>query len=68
MNISIDWSKAPAWAKYHAFDGDGRGGWHQEKPTIGEYGFWVATGYKWPSGNWKPLESDWKYTLTERQK
>ena len=35
----IDWSKAPEWANWHAFDVDGGGRWLTSKP--------IASTYNW---------------------
>jgi hypothetical protein len=63
----IDWSTAPEWAKYHAFDGDGRGAWHQHKPFIALHNwFWTAPGYKIPSWATLPTGANWRESLTEK--
>jgi hypothetical protein len=66
---NIDWSQAPAWVHWHAFDSDGRGGFHEQKPVVNRFRtFWLSYGYKWPSGYTLSTEQDWKDTLTERPK
>lgn len=65
----IDWTNAPNWAQYHAYDAGGTGGWYQNKPTLGEHGFWIASGYKWPSGHLSKITGRvWYATLEERPK
>lgn len=64
--MTIDWTKAPEWAKYHAFDGDGRGGWHEHYPIQSVYGYWIAKGYEWPSGYEKPADVYWFKTIEAR--
>ena len=65
----IDWTNAPNWAQYHAYDADGIGSWHQEEPTVGQYGFWTSTGYEWPSRYISKTNATvWFDTLEERPK
>ncbi len=43
IETEIDWSNAPKWANYHAFDEDGDGFWFKEKPkSIKD--FWTRKG------------------------
>lgn len=32
--IKVDWNSAPEWAKYIAYDVDGRGFWYETKPEL----------------------------------
>ncbi len=67
-SVMIDWSTAPEWAKYHAFNSDGRGGWHQNLPSINQVVplFWGQAGYCWPSGYQLPYGEIWQDSLTAR--
>ncbi len=69
MNEQIDWSKAPEWAQYHAYDSDGRGGFHEHKPTINQWQtWWQSVGTNWPSVFVLPTGADWRQSLVERPK
>lgn len=64
----IDWSNAPEWAQYHAFDADCTGFFHEYKPK--PHGpFWGQSpihGEIAESGYELPVGVDWLTTLTER--
>ena len=57
----IDWSKAPEWANYHAFDKDGVGFWYENLPQKTDKN-WIDKGMLDFSG----YEIDWTQTLTRR--
>lgn len=67
----VDWTKAPAWANYHAFASFNKGFWFSTKP-IAKYGFWLAMGEngektKWSESNFHLADAtDWEKTLTTR--
>lgn len=71
--LNINWSTAPAWANYHAFDQTIGGYWYSHKPIISiahwAYDDEVSTTITWrmePSGYVLPTGADWKDTLTAR--
>jgi hypothetical protein len=67
--MTIDWSIAPEWANYHAFDNDGGAFWHAYKPKrVKSAGCWISTGMAFPSGLRKPDNVKWEKSVTERPK
>ena len=43
--MTIDWSSAPEWAEFHAFDKDGRGYWYKSRPTLDPCAdYWYVPG------------------------
>jgi len=67
--MAIDWSQAPAWAHYHAFDIDGRGGYHELEPYVKKrISCWRSDGYNGPSTYTMPAGVDWRQSLVERPK
>ena len=58
----IDWSKAPEWANYHAFNDDGQGYWFEKQP-ISRSTFW-STNNRLLESPYKILS--WKKSLTRR--
>lgn len=61
----IDWSKAPEWANYHAFDADYEGAWFEKVPVQRRH-FWEAWGQRRVSGYEKLDSIDWRITLVKR--
>lgn len=41
INIDIDWTLAPDWAKHHAIDATGAGFWYENQPHGGKAGQWI---------------------------
>ena len=68
--FEVDWSKAPEWAMWHAFDIDGKGWFYENKPTNSNESWepstdsdlCVRSGYNLPTG----LPFNWEKTLIER--
>ncbi len=60
--IQIDWSNAPDWANYHAFDEGGTGYWYEKSPIMRD-NFWSSKGKYLQSGYEIPI---WKDSLTSR--
>lgn len=69
--FAVDWSKAPAWANYHAYDSDGRGWFYQGvHEHVGDDGFHnrssefpaVASGFFMIVND----QNDWAQSLTTR--
>lgn len=67
--MQVDWSKAPEWAKWHAFDECGKGYWFECIPSISknisvwdnEYG-----GRFEPSDEYIGYCEEWKHSKTKR--
>ena len=67
--MTIDWTQAPAWANYHAFDEDGRGFWYEVLPTF--RGNWWCIPERtewWMSDLALPAGQDWRQSLVGRPK
>lgn len=67
---AIDWSEAPEWAKWHAFDADGVGFFYSARPQISREGrgLWVIRcvhDYQ-RSGHIKADVSGWRASRTKR--
>lgn len=65
--MNIDWSQAPAWAQYHAFDKDGTGRWHRRKPVY-LASVWGCMNWHKMSDTKMPAGMNWKKSLVERPK
>lgn len=63
----VDWTVAPPWANFHAFDGDAVGWWWENFPEI-EFHRWrdKKRGNTQASGFTLPLGNDWRWSLTPR--
>lgn len=67
--MTIDWTQAPAWAQYHAFDKDGMGWWYEHEPICAtSTGWWWSAESIGGSGYAKPAGQDWQKSLIERPK
>jgi hypothetical protein len=63
----IDWSNAPEWANYHAFDESGSGFWYEEKPKLlSKSGIWGVTIRKVLPSNLINDKTCFADTLTRR--
>jgi hypothetical protein len=65
----IDWSTAPRWANYHAFDNDGKGWWYASKPVRILVGWDVDRASDIscsPSGLWSTTHDQWRDSLVKR--
>lgn len=67
--MKINWTQAPAWARYHAIDQNGNGYWFEDLPTIStfhsvwqtsEEGNFTASDFTLLAGQ------DWRQSLVER--
>ncbi len=63
----IDWTQAPPWARYHAFDKIGAGYWYENRPEPFVKPWWEATGLIIRSGYTLPSGEDWRESLTKRE-
>ena len=59
-----DWTKAPAWAMFHAIDGDWEGNWIGELAVFEPYKIWAQQTES--SGFYDLNNIDWKETLESR--
>lgn len=41
VEINIDWTLAPDWARHHAIDVCGAGFWYENRPHAGQAGQWI---------------------------
>lgn len=63
----IDWSKAPDWARYHAFDKDEQGTWYANAPFCNnEIGVYIPSGECKRSNLSLPEGVSWHESLTAR--
>lgn len=61
--MTIDWTRAPSWARYAAMDDDGTWHWHENEPKPRHDMWWEAgTGRR----DQIPADIDWKTTLVGR--
>jgi hypothetical protein len=66
--MKIDWTRAPDWAKYHAFSTDRCGHWLSKEPhLIDDYKAWQDVGWHELSGYTMSEDTDWKQSLTKRE-
>lgn len=63
--VNVDWTTAPDWANYHAFDQDGEGWWYASKPERGN-NFWWKADVQAENKNTLPDGADWEQSLTQR--
>jgi hypothetical protein len=65
----IDWSTAPHWAIFHAFDNDGNGWWYASKPVRILVGWDIERGNSVlckPSGLRSATPAQWRDSLVKR--
>ena len=73
--IEPDWTTAPSWAMWFAFDSDGEAWWYETKPYIKtKYGVWRHEFHPEPNiywsceyaGNYQKLADDWQNSLRQK--
>ena len=64
----VDWGVAPKWAKYHAFDFNGKGFWYKDEPTLGPGDGCWDTGGRFELSHYfvNTMFTDYAATLVER--
>ncbi len=63
--MQIDWTTAPAWAQWHAFDSNGYGHYYQYEPKQTNID-WLQFGHQDRSWRFLPTGQDWRDSLVKR--
>ena len=68
--MNIDWTKAPDWAKHHAFNKNGEGFYYGRQKPHAYLTAWCRLSKVWimPSVYTLPAGQDWRQSLVERPK
>lgn len=67
--MTIDWTQAPAWVRWHACDEDGYHGYYEFKPTQGSRAWLPKRGTRLEESIYEiPAGQDWRQSLVEKTK